>query len=1123
MSVSKIIPYPKFQDKDFYEKIYTKKEFNDTQKTQQIDDGNFRLSSSQRFVRNYISESTPYRSLYIFHETGVGKTCAAISIAERFVKRAEETGRKIIILTEKSIRNEFYKTVFNLQKELLKKDKKLSVQCTGRRYELGPETKYLTTDQKKKIVTTMVDNNYEIIGKGAFVSHSLKSLSWNGKTDTLNDRIKEEIKEMFSERVIIVDEAHGKSGVKSKDAEDKLYPFLKVVIENSEGIRLILMSATPMSNNVLDIYPQLELLRLNSGLETPKKSDLFTTDSSVPSVKKKSIPLLKELFKGFVSYVRGGNPEIFPYTLIAQDAIIPKTKYDFNGNIIKDKNTKIKIVECHSSKYQYNIYVARLKKVAKNIEMDFKLGLSSGILQSGDIIFPVPYSTTKGTYGSDGYSTVKDESAFLETTSYGRKTYSYNKFSEGFLLKENIEKYSTKFYKIYNNIINSIGISFVYSQYLDGCLYPLAMMLEQNGFEPITGQRFLLNTNIKRPLICYKCGKPKHPETDHIWRSAKYLLFTGSAETMETSKITDLVNRKENKYGELVKVILGSDASSEGVDFHRIRQVHIVEPWYNLQKLDQVIGRGARNKSHIDLPPEERNVTIFRYCIVSPKKSSQKIKYTETADEYRYRIAFQKDKNVKEVERFMKEMAVDCVFQKENNIRLLKRVVTLENSFGKKIKHQVGDIDGSRRCDYQKCNYKCDWEPKMMKIKINKTTYGKEFIIDDIEKIRYEIYDMFRKNFVIDFETIKENVKNKYDDIDKLYIFMALTNFLNKQTGYILQDKYGREGYLVEKNNFYIFQPNELYNKTAPVLYKSIPLKTKEIDVPFDMFDIKFEDVKEKEKKSKEDILKKIYESYNYIRNRFKIYIDDIDKYKDIINEIIFNKFSDKDIVNVLINIIVNKNINKKYNELIKILIKFYKEKGNSYITDKTKLVTLGQECKQYKRTLKGLKKDKTWGRCDYDLLLNVKNLIRSKRYNELFKNIKKEDIFREDIDFDIRKYIDVINKNNVAPEYIGSIEYSGKNDKEKFLKIWNFKDYVKKDSKRTERRGITCYTIEGKVLYKIYDFLNKEILKNNFKDFKEAKIKIKKNDVCLLIEFILRYLNINTDKIWFMDFNDIL
>jgi len=177
----------------------------------------------------------------------------------------------------------------------------------------------------------------------------------------------------------------------------------------------------------------------------------------------------------------------------------------------------------------------------------------------------------------------------------------------------------------------------------------------------------------------------------------------------------------------------------------------------------------------------------------------------------------------------------------------------------------------------------------------------------------------------------------------------------------------------------------------------------------------------------------------------------------------------------------------------------------------------------QYKRSLSGLKKQKSWGKCDNNILINVKNMIKVKRYNQLFKNIKSENIFREDIDFEVREYIDIINKNNSASEYIGSIEYSGKNDKIKYLKIWNFKDYVKKDSKRTERRGITCYTVKGNVLYKIYNFLKEEILKNNFKDFKEINKKIKKNDTCLLIEFYLRYLNINTNKIWFMDFNDIL
>ena len=35
---------------------------------------------------------------------------------------------------------------------------------------------------------------------------------------------------------------------------------------------------------------------------------------------------------------------------------------------------------------------------------------------------------------------------------------------------------------------------------------------------------------------------------------------------------------------------------------------------------------------------------------------------------------------------------------------------------------------------------------------------------------------------------------------------------MDKKSKYILQDQYGREGYLVEKKDLYIFQPFELDN-----------------------------------------------------------------------------------------------------------------------------------------------------------------------------------------------------------------------------------------------------------------------------------------------------------------------
>ena len=58
---------------------------------------------------------------------------------------------------------------------------------------------------------------------------------------------------------------------------------------------------------------------------------------------------------------------------------------------------------------------------------------------------------------------------------------------------------------------------------------------------------------------------------------------------------------------EIIKVILLSKAGNEGLDFKCIRQIHILEPWYNLNKIEQIIGRCIREGSHLSLPPEKRN------------------------------------------------------------------------------------------------------------------------------------------------------------------------------------------------------------------------------------------------------------------------------------------------------------------------------------------------------------------------------------------------------------------------------------------------------------------------------------------------------------------------------------
>ena len=78
-----------------------------------------------------------------------------------------------------------------------------------------------------------------------------------------------------------------------------------------------------------------------------------------------------------------------------------------------------------------------------------------------------------------------------------------------------------------------------------------------------------------------------------------------------------------NLDGSMVKAILISQAGSEGLDFKFIRQVHIMEPWYNMNRIEQIIGRAVRNCSHKLLPFNKRNVQIFLHGLLRHEKKKK--------------------------------------------------------------------------------------------------------------------------------------------------------------------------------------------------------------------------------------------------------------------------------------------------------------------------------------------------------------------------------------------------------------------------------------------------------------------------------------------------------------------
>ena len=119
------------------------------------------------------------------------------------------------------------------------------------------------------------------------------------------------------------------------------------------------------------------------------------------------------------------------------------------------------------------------------------------------------------------------------------------------------------------------------------------------------------------------------------------------------------VTDDDNKNGEKIKVIIVSRAGSEGLDFKNIRQMHILDPWYNLNRAEQVIGRAVRNKSHCMLSYIDRNVEIYLYGSVLDDSDEEAI------DLYIYRVAERKGLLIANVSRVLKESAIDCLLNRK--------------------------------------------------------------------------------------------------------------------------------------------------------------------------------------------------------------------------------------------------------------------------------------------------------------------------------------------------------------------------------------------------------------------------------------------------------------------------
>ena len=310
-------------------------------------------------------------------------------------------------------------------------------------------------------------------------------------------------------------------------------------------------------------------------------------------------------------------------------------------------------------------------------------------IQISNIIYPVMGTPAKSpnkikkTYGKTGFFTTfnkLDQKTFKVTYNPDIK----KQFGE-ILAYDNIEKFSPKIKKIIDYIINSKGTVFVYSQYYYSGILPIALALEHIGFVKYNSSNISQNISIKQ-----KMNTEKRPS---------YIILSRDKELSPNNDLEIATSKSiENKDGNVIKVVIVSKIGTEGIDFKRIREVHILEPWFNLSRIEQIIGRAVRMCSHVDLPPEERNVTIYLHALTLAYESQESI------DIRMFRIADNKNTRIKKIEKILQENAIDCELNK-NILSFPKDKVNITLDI---VTSQGNVIKGFKLGDTKTENIKCN-------------------------------------------------------------------------------------------------------------------------------------------------------------------------------------------------------------------------------------------------------------------------------------------------------------------------------------------------------------------------------------------------------------------------------
>lgn len=1065
----------------------------DTKKTKKVKKS-FELTNTQLLLKNFMSSQSPYRGMLIFHGTGVGKTCTGITIAENIKQMVKNNKKKIYVIRYEDIKGQLFEpnklktnqikkqcTKDTYIKELLKKDKnneELLEKCKN-------NPMYCDSVMLKinKLIKTYYD--FKNVEKWARDTSSLINKSKKNLSEQEQHLNKiSEIRKEFSNSVIIIDEAHHITSTAGNVDLKQISSVLSDVLKYSQNVRLIMLTATPLWDRPTDIISLLNFMLINDKRTPLQINEVFSSDGKF---KKDGEKVLRQKLNGYISYMRGDDPFRFPLRLSSKynvpNQIIKKypNKYISDDNIyssLKKKFEVFDIIDAPMSKEQLSVY-NKLNKLKESQEeystvWSTETQISNFIYQTLD----EANNNLNNCYGENGFKAITNSKVS------GSYSFKDEKFGKNFLM-ENLHIYSKKIAMILKNIEKCDGPVFIYSNYVWGGICPLIIALEMNGYKKYKSHNepFINNK--------YKSGDYKG---DYIVRSG----------TIKSSNISSYIAKRQNMVNENVKVFLGTETASEGLSLFGYREVHILEPHFNFSLIEQVIGRCIRNESHLSLPIQKRNVSVYLYASTTGNK--------ESVDLFKYRISETKAILIGDVERILKENALDCYLNYYgNNIygeKYRDTKIKLTTSHNKIIDYNLNDAPFSRICNYSnKCHYYCNNNKKetlsILDNKINKINKANKTDFININNIENLIYKYKNKiiSIVLQYKFLKIDdvkklikLKEKYNQLFDI----ILVSIIKDNKTYNNKGEYGK---IIIYNNYLKFLNINNLNPNIEFIEQYLGKNKKEfvseIDLRLYINKIKQQNI-ELEKtnilKYKSLITKFQFDfekiKYNLPNNNYKFSLKPSDE--EIIN-ILFYKLQ-FDIKLKIIKSILSNKINN--NELSKIELLLEDIIKKNYIITK-KYMKNSINVKDDKNIKSSSSQKKSQNNIYGFFICNYKSIL-----------VYKYDVEKKDFVIDNAYNNKIINyklkdfKNIKINKLFGYITIDSKNAAPTF-KIMDLRDTDKKSQK-----GSRCIDKQKSQIIKYY------------KDISNKKIDIKKKEVlCNDLELLFRRKNSeDSNKLWLLN-----